>query len=116
MDSIFDIYNSILKYNNNEINFIIDFDGNIWFKFINITNLLNYKSRKDALRLINKDNKKLLKYIKTFNKNNNHPNTVFINEIGLYSFLIKSKMKKAFEFQLWLVTDVLPFKLKIKDF
>ena len=28
-------------------------------------NLLNYKSRKDALRLINKNNKKLLKYIKT---------------------------------------------------
>jgi len=108
MNSILDIYNSILKYNNNEINFIIDFDGNIWFKFINITKLLNYKSRKDALRLIKKDNKKLIKNIKTFNKTYNHPNTVFINEIGLYTFLIKSKMKEALNFQLWLVSDVLP--------
>jgi len=57
MNTILDIYNSVLKYNNNEINFIIDFDGNIWFKFINITKMLNYKSRKDALRLIKKENK-----------------------------------------------------------
>ena len=108
MNSILDIYNSVLKYNNNEINFIIDFDGNIWFKFINITKMLNYKSRKDALRLIKKENKKLIKNIKTFNKTDTHPNTVFINEIGLYTFLIKSKMKEAIEFQLWLVSDVLP--------
>jgi prophage antirepressor-like protein len=108
MNSIFNIYNSVLKYNNNEINFIIDLNGNIWFKFINITQLLNYKSRKDALRLIKNDNKKLLKNIKTFNKTNNHPNTVFIDEIGLYMFLIRSKMKNAIEFQLWLVSEVLP--------
>jgi len=108
MNTILDIYNSVLKYNNNEINFIIDFDGNIWFKFINITKMLNYKSRKDALRLIKKENKKLIKNIKTFNKTDNHPNTVFINEIGLYTFLIKSKMKEANMFQLWLVSDVLP--------
>ena len=108
MNTILDIYNSVLKYNDNEINFIIDFDGNIWFKFINITKMLNYKSRKDALRLIKKENKKLIKNIKTFNKTYNHPNTVFINEIGLYTFLIKSKMKEAVEFQLWLVSDVLP--------
>jgi prophage antirepressor-like protein len=108
MNTILDIYNSVLKYNNNVINFIIDFDGNIWFKFLNITKMLNYKSRKDALRLIKKENKKLIKNIKTFNKTDNHPNTVFINEIGLYTFLIKSKMKEAIEFQLWLVSDVLP--------
>ena len=108
MNTILDIYNSVLKYNNNEINFIIDFDGNIWFKFINITKMLNYKSRKDALRLIKKENKKLIKNIKTINKTDNHPNTVFINEIGLYTFLIKSKMKEALNFQLWLVSDVLP--------
>jgi len=44
MNTILDIYNSVLKYNNNEINFIIDFDGNIWFKFINITKMLNYRT------------------------------------------------------------------------
>ena len=108
MNSILDIYNSVLKYNNNEINFIIDYNGNIWFKFINITQLLNYKSRKDALKLIKKENKKLLKHIKTFNKTDNHPNTVFIDEVGLYMFLIKSKMKNAVEFQLWVVSEVLP--------
>ena len=108
MNTILDIYNSVLKYNDNKINFIIDFDGNIWFKFISITKMLNYKSRKDALRLIKKENKKLIKNIKTINKTSNHPNTVFINEVGLYTFLMKSKMKEAAKFQLWLVSDVLP--------
>ena len=80
MNSLIDIYNNIIKYNNKNINFIIDTESNIWFKFIHIAKILNYKSRKDALKLINKENKKLLKNIKMINKIDDHPNTVFINE------------------------------------
>ena len=70
MNSIIDIYNNILIYNNNTIDYVLDNNCNIWFKFITISNLLNYKSRKDALRdLISKDNKKRLKEIKKIFKN-----------------------------------------------
>ena len=109
MDTIIDIFNNILIYNSNKINFVIDIDNNIWFKFISISKLLKYKSNKDALRdLINKEDKILLKNIKLLLKNKDHPNTVYINEKGIYSFLIKSRMKNAKEFQLWLINKVLP--------
>ncbi len=109
MNSIIDIYNNFLIYNNQTIDYLLDNSCNIWFKFITISNLLNYKSRKDALRdLISKDNKKRLKEIKTLKKIKEHPNTIYINESGLYNFLIRSRMKKAIDFQLWLSNDVLP--------
>ena len=109
MNSIIDIYNNILIYNNNTIDYVLDNNCNIWFKFITISNLLNYKSRKDALRdLISKDNKKRLKEIKTLIKIKEHPDTIYINESGLYNLLIRSRMNKAKDFQLWLSNDVLP--------
>ena len=96
MNSIIDIYNNILIYNNNTIDYVLDNNCNIWFKFITISNLLNYKSRKDALRdLISKDNKKRLKEIKTLIKIKEHPDTIYINESGLYNLLIRSRMNKA---------------------
>ena len=109
METLIDIFNNILIYNSNKINYIIDIENNIWFKFKSISEILKYKSSKDALRdLINKEDKKLLKNIKILIKNKDHPNTVYINEKGIYSFLIKSRMKNANEFQLWLINEVLP--------
>jgi prophage antirepressor-like protein len=111
MNSIIDIFNNLLIYNNNEINILLDTDNNIWFKFISIAKILNYKSIKDTIRdNIENKNKKRLKEINLIFKikNNDHPNTIYINENGLYNFLIKSRMKKAKEFQLWLINDVLP--------
>ena len=103
------IRNYVPIYNSNKIDFLIDIENNIWFKFISISKLLNYKSNNDALRdLVNKENKKLLKKIKVLTKIKDHPNTVFINEKGIYSFLIKSRMKNAKDFQLWLINEVLP--------
>jgi prophage antirepressor-like protein len=109
MNSIIDIYNNILKYNNKIINFVIDKDEIIWFKFSSICKILNYKSSKDALRdhIFNKDKIKL-KNLKLYFKIKDQPNTIYINESGLYTFLFKSRMKKALEFQLWMVNEVLP--------
>ncbi len=96
MNSIIDIYNNILIYNNNTIDYVLDNNCNIWFKFITISNLLNYKSRKDALRdLISKDNKKRLKEIKILIKIKEHPDTIYFNESGLYNLLIRSRINKA---------------------
>ena len=109
MNSIIDIYNNILKYNNKIINFVIDKNEIIWFKFSSICKILNYKSSKDALRdhIFNKDKIKL-KNLKLYFKIKDQPNTIYINESGLYTFLFKSRMKKALEFQLWIVNEVLP--------
>ena len=109
METIIDIYNNLLVYNKNKIDFIIDKDTNIWFKFLSISKILKYKSSKDTLRdHIEKNNKKKLKEIDLIYKNNDHPNTILINENGLYMLLIKSRMKEASQFQYWIVNDVLP--------
>ena len=109
MNSIIDIYNNILKYNNKVINFVIDKNGIIWFKFLSICRILDYKSSKDALRdHVFKENKIKLKNLNLYFKIRDQPNTIYINESGLYTFLFKSKMKNALEFQLWIVNDVLP--------
>jgi prophage antirepressor-like protein len=109
MNTIIDIFNNQLIYNKNNINYVIDIENNIWFKFVSISKLLKYKSSKDALRdLVNKDNKSLLKNIKILIKVKEHPNTVYINEKGIYNFLIKSRMDSAKDFQIWLINDVLP--------
>ena len=109
MNTIIDIFNNQLIYNKNKINYVIDIENNIWFKFLSIAKLLKYKSSKDALRdLVNKDNKALLKNIKILIKVKEHPNTVYINEKGIYHFLIKSRMTSAKNFQEWLINDVLP--------
>ena len=47
MNNIIDIYNNILKYDNKIINFVIDKNNIIWFKFLSISNLLNYKRSKE---------------------------------------------------------------------
>ena len=63
---------------------------------------------------MSKDNKKMLKDINILSKlkNKEHPCTIYINESGLYNFLINSRMKKAKEFQLWLINDALPYLRK----
>jgi prophage antirepressor-like protein len=109
MNAVIDIFNNQLVYDKNNINYVIDIENNIWFKFLSVAKLLKYKSSKDALRdLVNKDNKTLLKNIKILIKVKEHPNTVYLNEKGIYHFLMKSRMNSAKDFQEWLINDVLP--------
>ena len=37
-----------------------------------------------------------------------HPDTIYINENGLYSLLLSSRTKKAKKFVKWIKNDVLP--------
>lgn len=49
MNTVIDIYNRVLFYDKTEINYIIDNDERIWFNFINIAKILEYKSTKDVI-------------------------------------------------------------------
>jgi prophage antirepressor-like protein len=110
MNTIIDLYNKLLVYNKNNISFIIDNTNIIWFKLADITNILEYKSRKDVIRdIIDKKYRKSLKNINTNQEiDKQKPDTVYITESGLYKLVIKSKMKIAEKFQEWLVEDALP--------
>jgi len=110
MNTIIDLYNKLLVYNDNNISFIIDTNNIIWFKLSNITDLLGYKSRKDVIRdIIDKKHRKNLRDIQTIHEvNRDQGNTIYINESGLYKLVLRSRMKLAKEFQVWIIEDALP--------
>jgi prophage antirepressor-like protein len=82
----------------------------IWFRLADVTDILKYKSRKDVIRdIIDKKYKKSLKNIETVHDvDRTQENTIYINESGLYKLVIKSKMKLAEQFQIWLIDVALP--------
>jgi prophage antirepressor-like protein len=45
-----DIYNKILEFNKNTIFIIFDNEGQIWFKFKDLLNILEYNDTKDAIK------------------------------------------------------------------
>jgi len=110
MNTIIDLYNKLLVYDKNNINFIIDVDNIIWFRLADITDILKYKSRKDVIRdMIDKKYRKQLRDIITNQEvDRTQENSIYLNEPGLYKLLIKSKMKVADMFQTWLIDQALP--------
>ena len=101
-----------------------------WFRGKQVAQLLGYKNTVDAVAnhvkeknklsydvLIqkiapqeNRDTKNMgiANHTPHFKKNDYDPQTIFINEPGLYSLIMRSKMPYAEEFQEWVTEDVLP--------
>lgn len=65
---------------------------------------------KDTIKYgINKKYKQSIKNIDyIYGKKETQPDTIYINESGIYYLLIHSRKKKAEIFQKWLYEDVLP--------
>jgi hypothetical protein len=83
-----------IKFENNNINIIIDKNNIIWFNANEIALTLGYKYPKDAIiNNVDKKNKLKLEHININYKINKHPHSIYINESGLYSLLIKSRKK-----------------------
>ena len=51
MNTIIDIYNKTLSYNKNDIQYELDKEGNIWFKFLNIVKILEEAFLKSSSEL-----------------------------------------------------------------
>lgn len=106
-----------------------DDNNEIWFKGRDVADILGYKDTKDAImEHIDKEDKipykdlggvfhpplkgKLVgvKGINNIEGSNLNikPNTIFINESGLYSIMMASKLPKAKEFKRWITKEVIP--------
>ena len=82
-----------------------DEDGNIWFVGKEIATVLGYSNTRDALsRHVDVEDKVVV--------NHDTPSGVqkmtMINESGMYSLVIKSKLDKAKKFKRWVTSEVLP--------
>ena len=88
-----DIFNKIIKINENEILIIFDKDNNIWFGLRDIIKALNYNNITNAITNINISKEYKKQYNKILTPNGQgvrkfiKPNKKFINESGLYELL-----------------------------
>lgn len=76
-----------------------------WFVGKDVAEILGYKNTKDALTKHVDDEDKLGSQIATSGQNRN---MTIINESGLYSLVLSSKLPSAKKFKRWVTSEVLP--------
>lgn len=106
-----DIIIQKLKYNNHNLLIFKDKHNKIWFNGHQMCKILGYMNPTDIIKLL--VNIKHIKQLKDIFDNykiyhNAQPHTIYLNESGMYTLLIRSKKPKAELFFLWIVEDVLP--------
>ena len=87
--------------------------GEPWFKGLDIATVLGYtNSRKAIIDHVDEDDKKKLEELQGSNEtlrlDSNEKNTIFLNEPGLYSLMMRSKKPEAKTFKKWVCSEVLP--------
>jgi anti-repressor protein len=104
---------------------VVEHNGEPWFVGKDVAEVLGYKNTKDALLThVDKDDKRIIQRseIATFEchipkkvfpvefVNGNIPNRglTFINESGVYSLILSSKLPKAKQFKRWVTSEILP--------
>lgn len=84
----------------------VEIDGTPWLVGKDVAVALGYKNPRDALdRHVDDEDKNT---VVNPDGNRGNPNMVIINESGLYSLILSSKMPKAKAFKHWVTGEVLP--------
>src|SRR6185436_7620276 len=112
MESIIDIVNNKIVFNNNKIDILTDKENNPWFKAKDIAKILGYLNSKKAIKdHVREKHRKTYANIRGNEKGlplNTQPHTIYISEPGMYSLILKSHMPIALQFQDWVLEEVLP--------
>jgi len=114
MSVFIDVFNNLLKYNEQEVFIVVDKYNQIWFKLKDIIKLLGYSNVKKTLysSIIDKNNKKKYSQLKVYPSKGTPPNfqskSIFIDEAGLYKLLTNSKKDLAKKFKDEIFTNILP--------
>ena len=106
-----DINDILLKYSGNEILVVSDNNNKVWFNAVQICYILKYNRPRDIIyKLVDREFIKQLKNIINDYKiyPNSQPHSLFINEYGLYSLLLRSKKNEAKKFFMWVIKNVIP--------
>lgn len=104
--------NELTVFNNEEFGEIrtITIDGEPWFVGKDVAEVLGYSNPRDALsKHVDSDDKNTVAFRDGTSGN---PQMTIINESGLYSLIISSKLPSAKAFKRWVTHDILtPCKL-----
>jgi prophage antirepressor-like protein len=108
-----DVWNSLIKINENKVFIIFDKEGNIWFGLKDLIKALGYKSLLNIYKMkIPKEFINKIKNIKVSSLSgipyNFQPHTKFINEEGLDYILIKSNKDIAKDFIKKYISEIMP--------
>ena len=98
-----------ITFENNKIIIISDNDNTIWFNARQICISLKYLHSKKAIaNNVDLEDKIQLKNMNINFEVKQQPNSMYINETGLYSLLFASRTQKAKKFMKWIKKEVLP--------
>ena len=103
----------VFKYGENEIS-VIKCRDDIWFRGKDIAKALGYEKTHNAiLKHVDDDDKSILEDLRREPQirapfKNEQGGSIFINESGLYSLILRSKLESAKEFKRWVTSQVMP--------
>ena len=109
------IIEKVFKYEVTELP-VIKYEDEIWFKAVVVATILKYTNQRKAIRdHVDPEDKRKLSEIGLGSKRNesfpfkgNGGECIYINESGLYSLILRSKLESAKEFKRWVTSQVLP--------
>lgn len=109
--------NQIQIFTNKEFGAVrtVTLDNEPWFVGKDVAEKLGYSNINKAIQMHVDDEDKEILDFKSFShfgntlwKENDYSNKTVINESGLYSLILLSKLPKAKEFKHWVTSEVLP--------
>ena len=99
--------NEMMIFNNEQFGQVrvIEIDGDGWLVGKDVAELLGYKNTRDALhKHVDEEDKSEV----AIHDGSQNRNMVVINESGLYSLVLRSKLPQAKKFRHWVTSEVLP--------
>lgn len=96
---------TIFNFENTPIQTIVE-NNEIFFRATQLAELLQYKNPHDALRKhVDSDDLAKREIVNTINK---RAQVLFVNESGMYSLVLSSKLEQAKKVKRWVTSEVLP--------
>lgn len=95
----------LFNFDNRDVR-VLEKDGEPWFVGKDIATVLGYKNPNDALQKhVDSEDKDAIAIRDSIGRNQQTP---LINESGLYSLVLSSKLESAKRFKRWVTSEVLP--------
>jgi len=112
LTSFLDIRNNYFQYKGKKVLVIVK-EGVVWFKGIDVAQLLDIEATTQAIQQINSEDKITFTSLKvslklTSESEKIHPQTIFINQEGMYDLVMSSRKPEAKIFRRWISHQVLP--------
>lgn len=86
---------------------VVEKDGEVWFVAADVTKILGYNNNSKAIKdYVDEEDEHLCKYNESLGLSKF--GAIIINESGLYSLILSSKLPTAKKFKRWVTSEVLP--------